>query len=93
MKKTVTCFCAFLCLSAIHLTAKSTLTFKTPRDFRTSTLRVSDNHRFLQTADGKPFFYLGDTAWELFHRLTKEEAKVYLKIVRKKDLRSYRLWQ
>ncbi|HYC84725.1 MAG TPA: glycoside hydrolase family 140 protein [Chryseosolibacter sp.] len=42
-------------------------------------LRVSDNNRFLLTADGKPFFWLGDTAWELFHRLTREEAEKYLK--------------
>ena len=42
-------------------------------------LRVSDNRRFLQTVDGKPFFWLGDTAWELFHRLTREEAEKYLK--------------
>ncbi len=42
-------------------------------------LRVSPDQRFLQTADGKPFFWLGDTAWELFHRLTREEAEMYLK--------------
>src|SRR3954447_13783215 len=42
-------------------------------------LKVSDNKRFLVTADGKPFFYLGDTAWELFHRLAREEAEAYLK--------------
>jgi hypothetical protein len=41
-------------------------------------LQVSPNHRFLVTADGKPFFYLGDTAWELFHRLKREEATQYL---------------
>ena len=41
-------------------------------------LRVSDNKRFLVTADGRPFFWLGDTAWELFHRLTREEAVRYL---------------
>src|SRR5690242_7169598 len=40
-------------------------------------LRVHSNSRFL-TEDNKPFFYLGDTAWELFHRLTREEADVYL---------------
>ena len=28
--------------------------------------------------DGRPFFYLGDTAWELFHRLNREEAERYL---------------
>lgn len=42
-------------------------------------LRVSDNKRFLVTHDGKPFFWLGDTAWELFHRLTREEAEKYLR--------------
>ncbi|MFN0122905.1 MAG: DUF4038 domain-containing protein, partial [Blastocatellia bacterium] len=41
-------------------------------------LRVSDNKRFLVTSDGKPFFWPGDTAWELFHRLNREEAEQYL---------------
>ncbi|MFO1499583.1 MAG: DUF4038 domain-containing protein [Verrucomicrobiota bacterium] len=41
-------------------------------------LKVSDNHRFLVRQDGQPFFYLGDTAWELFHRLNREEATKYL---------------
>lgn len=41
-------------------------------------LRVSDNHRFLVDVSGKPFFYLADTAWELFHRLNREEALLYL---------------
>lgn len=42
------------------------------------TLKVSDNHRFLVQSDGRPFFYLGDTAWELFHRCTRAEAVAYL---------------
>jgi hypothetical protein len=41
-------------------------------------LEVSDNRRFLVTAEGQPFFWLGDTAWELFHRLNREEADRYL---------------
>jgi len=41
-------------------------------------LKVSDNHRFLVSEGGRPFFYLGDTAWELFHRLNREEATRYL---------------
>ena len=41
-------------------------------------LRVSENRRFLVYEDGQPFFYLGDTAWELFHRLDREEADTYL---------------
>ena len=41
-------------------------------------LQVSDNGRYLVYEDGKPFFYLGDTAWELFHRLSIDDAKYYL---------------
>jgi hypothetical protein len=44
----------------------------------TPRLRVSDNKRFLVTTEGRPFFWLGDTAWELFHRLNREEAARYL---------------
>lgn len=41
-------------------------------------LKISENKRFLVTESGKPFFYLADTAWELFHRLNREEAGRYL---------------
>lgn len=41
-------------------------------------LKVSENKRFLVTENGAPFFWLGDTAWELFHRLNREEATRYL---------------
>lgn len=41
-------------------------------------LKVSDDHRFLVIESGAPFFYLGDTAWELFHRLDREQATAYL---------------
>lgn len=47
-------------------------------DFSHGPLVVSANKRFLSHADGTPFFYLGDTAWELFHRLTEEEVDRYL---------------
>ena len=43
------------------------------------TLEVAPGGRHLQTSEGKPFFYLGDTAWALFHRLTCEEAEIYLR--------------
>ena len=45
---------------------------------RAPQLKVSENKRFLVYADGRPFFWLGDTAWELFHRLNREEADRYL---------------
>lgn len=41
-------------------------------------LQVSENRRYLTFENGEPFFYLGDTAWELFHRLNREEADFYL---------------
>jgi hypothetical protein len=41
-------------------------------------LKISDNRRFLVHDDGKPFFYLGDTAWELLHRCTLAESEHYL---------------
>lgn len=43
-----------------------------------SQFAVSPNQRYL-TKNGKPFFWLGDTAWELFHRLNKEEARYYFR--------------
>lgn len=45
-------------------------------------IQVSKNNRFLETKEGKPFFWLGDTDWELFHRLTREEAERFLEIRR-----------
>jgi hypothetical protein len=42
-------------------------------------LRVSDDKRRLVHEDGSFFLYLGDTAWELFHRLNREEADRYLR--------------
>lgn len=41
-------------------------------------LRVAANHHTLERDDGAPFFYLGDTAWALFQRTTREEADHYL---------------
>lgn len=34
--------------------------------------------RFLVTQSGQPFFWLADTAWELFHRLNRAEVEYYL---------------
>ncbi|MEX0601205.1 MAG: glycoside hydrolase family 140 protein, partial [Rhodothermales bacterium] len=42
------------------------------------TLAVSEDGRRIVTNEGEPFFWLGDTAWELFHRLDREEADRYL---------------
>ena len=53
-------------------------------DFKNGKLKVSANKRFLEFQNGTQFFYLGDTAWELFHRLTKTDAERYLENRREK---------
>jgi len=40
-------------------------------------LAVSKDHRYLISEQGRPFFWLGDTGWELFHKLNKEEVTHY----------------
>lgn len=41
-------------------------------------LSISKNGRYFEDKAGKPFLYLGCTAWELFHQLNREEATEYL---------------
>ncbi len=41
-------------------------------------LKISANHRYFMTVDGKPFFWLGDTGWLLFVKLKREEVIQYL---------------
>ena len=40
-------------------------------------IKVSENGLHLLNMDGSPFFWLGDTGWELFHRLDRDEVKIY----------------
>jgi hypothetical protein len=47
-------------------------------------IQVSDNRRFLATEHGDPFFWLADTDWEIFHRLTREEVDFFLANRRRK---------
>ena len=47
-------------------------------DFSHGKLQVSKNNRYLEHKDGTPFLYIGDTAWELFHRLNEQEVDKYL---------------
>lgn len=43
-----------------------------------SALHVSGNGRYLVRPNGKPFFWLGDTAWLLSQMTTREDADFYL---------------
>ena len=40
-------------------------------------LKLSSDGHMLQHEDGTAFFWMGDTGWETFHRLTREEVGTY----------------
>jgi len=40
-------------------------------------LHISPGKHYIEEA-GRPFLWIGDTAWELFHKLSREDAKYYL---------------
>lgn len=64
------CFVLIALLLALSVTAQQSPV--------TSRLQVTPDGHYLQREDGTPFFWLGDTGWELFHRLTVEEISTYL---------------
>ncbi len=43
-----------------------------------SLLKISENGRFMEDESGDPFFWLGDTGWLLFSKMTREEVDQYL---------------
>lgn len=63
-------FLVIACLFSCSLAAQS--------GWKHGRITVTPNGHYLQYEDGTPFFWLGDTGWELFHRLKKEEIEKYL---------------
>ena len=63
---------------AMLLIAFSMVQLKAQSVFTHGRIITSRNGHYLQYEDGTPFFWLGDTAWELFHRLKVEEINNYL---------------
>src|SRR3569833_2068273 len=64
--------CLFALLSALSLSLAAQHPWPHGR------LQVTSDGHYLQYEDGTPFFWLGDTGWELFHRLTLPEIATYL---------------
>ena len=64
-------FLLLLCLALFHIGFSQDI-------WRHGRLKVSPNGHYLEHEDGTPFFWLGDTAWELFQRLRLEEISTYL---------------
>ena len=44
------------------------------------TLKLHESGRRIVTSDGERFYFIGDTAWELFHALSRDEAVKYLTV-------------
>ncbi len=42
-------------------------------------IRVHPGGHYLETDDGRPFFWLGDTGWQLIHSTTRDECDYYLR--------------
>src|SRR5690554_3727011 len=82
MKKQLIIF--FLLFPVLYSTAQPIEWKGKSVDFSHGDLKIHPNNRYLMFEDGTPFFYLGDTAWELFHRLNKEETERYLENRREK---------
>lgn len=43
-----------------------------------TTIRISRNKEFFEDENGKPFFYLADTVWNVFHNAEMEDWEYYL---------------
>ncbi len=50
----------------------------------TGRIVASPNGHFLQYEDGRPFFWLADTAWLMFSKLSPQETETYLEDRRRK---------
>jgi hypothetical protein len=53
------------------------LSFKSITSIVPAPLKIAENHRYF-SADGKPFFWLGDTGWLLLSKMNREETIMYL---------------
>lgn len=86
MRTRISCLVLILLLAANVATAQTSepLYAGPSAELDRGPLRVSEDGRYLEHGDGTPFFWLGDTAWELFHRLDREEAALYLEDRRSK---------
>jgi len=74
--KVVLSACAGCAIIIALLAACSGTKEKEPKGM--SNLTISSNKRYFATGHDDPFFWLGDTGWLLFARLTREEADRYL---------------
>ena len=65
-------------MKSLYAFISSVLIMLATQGLSSQRLQVSTNGRYLITEDGNPFFWLADTAWELFHRCNEQQADLYL---------------
>lgn len=63
---------------AVFALALFVATLRTPAATLPAVRVHADGHH-LETADGRPFFWLGDTAWSLLHRADRDETSYFLR--------------
>ena len=76
--QTMTGLAASVSLSTRAVAAADSATPSQAAAARLPRLRVHEGGRFLERAGGRPFFWLGDTAWLVIHRAAPHEASYYL---------------
>jgi Protein of unknown function (DUF4038)/Putative collagen-binding domain of a collagenase len=68
---------ALICLVFVVL-SQPAISGQNVSQARLPIITVHPDGHFLETEEGRPFFWLGDTAWELIHHTTREECSYYL---------------
>jgi len=76
LTKLLMCILCFIGTVSVATAQEKRERFDQP--WKNGKLKVSDNHRFLQFENGKPFFWLGETAWLLPSRSNREEAGYFV---------------
>lgn len=65
---------AFLTIFAVYIITANAKPWKAHGPIQVS----KENTHYLVHRDGTPFFWLADTAWEMFRRLNRNETELYL---------------
>jgi hypothetical protein len=75
MKIKIISLLMFVIALSCNMQAKKEVVYK---PWENGKLIVSENHHYLEQANGTPFFWLGDTGWLMPERLNRDEVEYYL---------------
>ncbi len=69
--------CSHCTVAVLLVVVSNSLYAQSSVETRLPALRVTENGRFLERANGQPFFWMGDTAWRLFANLDSAQVDRY----------------